>query len=85
MGTEKSLKLRTLNLMNISSTDQDILLATLNSKKSEVVQARMANALLLLADGLQVEDVAELLYLDEATLSGWQEMFEASKPRATSL
>lgn len=71
--------------MHISSTDQDILLATLNSKKSEVVQARMANAFLLLADGLQVEDVAELLYLDEATLSGWQEMFVASKPRATSL
>ena len=71
--------------MNISSTDQDILLATLNSKKSEVVQARMANALLLLADGLQVEDVAELLYLDEATLAGWQEMFKASKLRATSL
>ncbi len=71
--------------MHISSTDQDILLATLNSKKSEVVQARMANAFLLLADGLQVEDVAELLYLDEATLSGWQEMFAASKPGATSL
>ena len=71
--------------MEISSTDQDILLATLNSKKSEVVQARMANAILLLADGLQVEDVAELLYLDEAILSGWQEMFVASKPRATSL
>jgi hypothetical protein len=71
--------------MHISSTDQDILLATLNSKKSEVVQARMANAFLLLADGLQVEDVAELLYLDEETLSGWQEMFAAGKPRATSL
>ncbi|MDE0970306.1 MAG: hypothetical protein OSA51_13055 [Octadecabacter sp.] len=71
--------------MNISSTDEDILLATLNSKKSEVVQARMANALLLLADGLEVEDVAELLYLDEATLTGWQQMFAASKPRATSL
>jgi hypothetical protein len=71
--------------MNISPTDQDILLATLNSKKSEVVQARMANAFLLLADGLEVEDVAELLYLDEATLSGWQEMFAASKPRSTPL
>ena len=71
--------------MNISSTDQDILLATLNSKKSEVVQARMANALLLLADGLEVEDVAELLYLDEATLTGWQQMFAASKPHAASL
>ncbi|MFQ3183694.1 MAG: hypothetical protein ACI901_000793 [Octadecabacter sp.] len=70
--------------MNISSTDQEILLATLNSKKSEVVQARMANALLLLADGLEVEDVAELLYLDEAILSVWQEMFAASKPRTTS-
>ena len=71
--------------MNISPIDQDILLATLNSKKSEVVQARMANALLLLADGLEVEDVAELLYLDEATLSGWQKMFAASKPRTASL
>jgi hypothetical protein len=70
--------------MNISSTDQEILLATLNSKKSEVVQARMANALLLLADGLEVEDVAELLYLDEAILSVWQKMFAASKPRTTS-
>lgn len=71
--------------MDISPIDQDILLATLNSKKSEVVQARMANALLLLADGLEVEDVAELLYLDEATLSGWQKMFAASKPHAASL
>ena len=71
--------------MNVSTIDQDILLATLNSKKSEVVQARMANAFLLLADGLEVEDVAELLYLDEATLSGWQQMFAASKPLATSL
>lgn len=70
--------------MNISATDRDILLATLNSKKSEIVQARMANALLLLADGLQVEDVAELLYLDEATLFGWQEMFAANQPRETS-
>jgi DNA-binding NarL/FixJ family response regulator len=73
-----------MNPMNISSTDRDILLATLNSKKSEIVQARMANALLLLGDGMQVEDVAELLYLDEATISGWLEMFTASKPRAAS-
>ena len=45
----------------------------------------MANAFLLLAHGLEVEDVAELLHLDEAILTGWQQMFAASKPLATSL
>jgi hypothetical protein len=70
--------------MTLTDTDRDTLLATLNSKKPEIVQARMANALLLLGEGLPVEDVAGLLYLDEATLSGWQKMFAARKPRAAA-
>ncbi len=65
--------------MLLSATDRETLLATLNSKKPDVVQARMANALLLLAEGLTVEDVAGLLYLDEATLAGWQKLFLARK------
>ena len=66
--------------MTLTETDRDTLLAMLNSKKPEIVQARMANALLLLAEGLPVEDVAGLLYLSEETLSGWQKMFLARKP-----
>jgi hypothetical protein len=65
--------------MLLSDTDRETLLATLNSKKPDIVQARMANALLLLAEGLTVEDVAGLLYLDEATLAGWQKLFLARK------
>lgn len=42
----------------------------------------MANALLSLADGLSVEDVAGLLYLDEASVAGWREMFSKRKPKA---
>lgn len=65
--------------MLISDTDRETLLATLNNKKPDIVQARMANGLLLLAEGLPVDDVAGLLYLDEATLAGWQELFLARK------
>jgi hypothetical protein len=42
----------------------------------------MANALLSLADGLSVEDVAGLLYLDEASVAGWKTMFSKRKPKA---
>ena len=63
--------------MLLSDSDRETLLATLNSKKPDIVQARMANALLLLAEGLTVDDVAGLLYLDEATLAGWQKLFLA--------
>ncbi|WP_246098745.1 helix-turn-helix domain-containing protein [Paracoccus laeviglucosivorans] len=52
-----------------------MLMTTLQSKSPEVLQVRMANALLLLADGLSVEDVAGLLFLDEETVSGWKRMF----------
>lgn len=65
--------------MLLSDSDRETLLATLNSKKPAIVQARMAIALLLLAEGLPVEDVAGLLYLDEATLAGWQKLFLARK------
>jgi hypothetical protein len=37
----------------------------------------MANALLLLSDGLSVEDVAGLLFLSEDVVAGWQRMFAA--------
>ena len=65
--------------MLLSDSDRETLLASLNNKKPDIVQARMANALLLLAEGLPVEDVAGLLYLDEATLAGWQKLFLARK------
>lgn len=61
--------------MHLSDETRDTLLKTLNSKKPEVLQMRMANALLLLADGLPAEDVAGLLYLEEETVLGWQKIF----------
>ena len=68
--------------MHLSDADRETLLQTLNTKKPEILQARMANALLLLADGLSVEDVAGLIYLDEASVAGWKEMFSKRKPKA---
>jgi hypothetical protein len=68
--------------MHLSDADRETLLQTLNAKQPEILQARMANALLLLADGLSVEDVAGLLYLDEASVAGWQAMFSKRKPKA---
>lgn len=68
--------------MHLSDVDRETLLQTLNAKKPEILQARMANALLLLADGLSVEDVAGLLYLEEASVAGWQAMFSKRKPKA---
>lgn len=65
--------------MTLSEADRDTLLQTLNSKKPEIVQVRMANALLLLSEGLSEEDVAGLLYLDEATVRGWHKIFALRK------
>lgn len=59
----------------LSPEDQDMLMKALQSKSPEVLQARMANALLLLSDGLSVEDVAGLLFLEEKAVAGWQKMF----------
>jgi hypothetical protein len=70
--------------MTLTDTDRDTLLAPLKSKNPDIVQARMANALLLLAEGLPVEDVAGLLYLEESTLAGWQKIFAARKPRSAA-
>lgn len=61
--------------MHLQAPDRDMLMKALQSKTPEVVQVRMANALLLLAEGLPVEDVAGLLYLDEPTVAGWQAIF----------
>jgi|TARA_R110002124_G_C8827305_1_gene504473 DNA-binding CsgD family transcriptional regulator len=68
--------------MHLSETDRETLLKTLNARSPELIQARMANALLLLAEGLSTEDVADLLYLDEASVAGWQEMFSKHSPKA---
>lgn len=68
--------------MHLSDIDREALLQSLNAKKPEIVQARMANALLLLAEGLSVEDVAGLLYLDEASVAGWKAMFSKRKTKA---
>lgn len=67
--------------MFLSETDRDTLLRTLNAKSPELIQARMANALLLLAEGLSTEDVAGLLYLDEASVDGWKDMFFKQNPK----
>ncbi len=61
--------------MTLSDQDRDMLMKTLQSKSPEVLQVRMANALLLLAEGLSPEDVAGLLYIEEETVAGWQKLF----------
>ena len=67
--------------MFLTENDRETLLTALNAKNSEVVQASMANALLLLADGLSVEDVAGLMYLDEASVAGWVSVFSKRNPQ----
>lgn len=69
--------------MLLSEKDHEMLTNALQSKSPEVLQVRMANALLLMADGLSVEDVAGLLFLDEQTVAGWQKMF-ARRNRAAA-
>ena len=68
--------------MHLSENDRETLLNTLNAKDPALIQARMANALLLLAEGLSTEDVAGLLYLDEASVTGWQALFSKRNPKA---
>ena len=68
--------------MHLSEHDRETLLKTLNSRSPELIQARMANALLLLAEGLSTEDVAGLLYLDEASVAGWQALFSKRTQKA---
>ena len=53
--------------MFLSETDRETLLNTLNARSPELIQARMANALLL---------------LDEASVAGWQDMFSKHSPKA---
>ncbi|MBI1171474.1 hypothetical protein GC209_08745 [bacterium] len=65
--------------MILTSEDQTTLMKALQAKSPEVVQARMAHAILLLAEGLSVEDVAGLLYLQEEVVAGWQKIF-ANRP-----
>jgi hypothetical protein len=73
---------RTDPTMFLSETDRETLLKTLNARSPELIQARMANALLLLAEGLSTEDVAGLLFLDEASVAGWQALFSKRNPKA---
>lgn len=68
--------------MHLSEHDRETLLKTLNAKDPALIQARMANALLLLSEGLSTEDVAGLLYLDEASVAGWQALFSKRNPKA---
>lgn len=68
--------------LNLSEQDQEMLMKALQNKAPDVVQARMANALLLLAEGLPVEDVAGLLYLEESVVAGWQKLFAKRNRRA---
>ncbi len=68
--------------MLLSTDDQAMLMKALQSKSPDVVQARMANALLLLSDGLSVEDVAGLLFLSEHVVAGWHSMFTKRMAKA---
>ncbi len=68
--------------MFLSDTDRSMLLKALQSKSADIVQARMANALLLLSDGLPVEDVAGLLFLTEEVVTDWQAMFSKHAAQA---
>lgn len=68
----------------LSSDDHTMLMQALQSKSPDVVQARMANAILLLSEGLPVEDVAGLLYLSEDAVSGWQKIFEQRTVQAAA-
>lgn len=68
--------------MHLSENDRETLLKSLNAKDPAIIQARMANALLLLAEGLSTEDVAGLLFLDEASVAGWQALFSKRNPKA---
>ncbi len=61
--------------MLLSPDDRSMLMKALQGKSPDVVQARMANALLLLSEGLSVEDVAGLLYVPEETVAGWHKLF----------
>ncbi|MCE6967289.1 helix-turn-helix domain-containing protein [Cereibacter sphaeroides] len=67
--------------MILTDSEREMLLKTLNDRKPEIVQARMAHALLLLADGLPAEDVAGLLYVTEPTVTGWQTLFSRHRPQ----
>ena len=53
------------------------LLALLRDGHSEQRLARRANALLLLDDGWNCEEVAEALYLDDDTVRGWRKTYDA--------
>lgn len=68
--------------ITLSTEDQTMLMKALQSKSADVLQARMANALLLLSDGLPVEDVAGLLYVSEEVIAGWQKIFAKRASRA---
>ena len=68
--------------MLLSADDRANLMKALQSKSPDVVQARMANALILLSEGLPVEDVAGLLYLSEDIVAGWQQMFAKASAKA---
>lgn len=66
-------------ILHLTETERNVLLRTLNQKKPDVVEVRMANALLLLADGLSAEDVAGLLFMDETTVTGWQKIITRTR------
>ena len=68
--------------MLITTSDRAMLMTALQSKSADAVQARMANALLLLSDGLSVEDVAGLLFLDQSVIRDWQALFTKHAARA---
>lgn len=65
----------------LSTEDHAMLMQALQAKSPEVVQARMAHALLLMSEGLSPEDVAGLMYVSAEVVEGWQLAFASRSGR----
>lgn len=65
----------------LSSDDHAMLIKALQAKSPEVVQARMAHALLLMSEGLSVEDVAGVMYVSAEVVEGWKTAFSSRSGR----
>lgn len=70
-------------LINLTSDERQALRTLLNKRKVENLVSRRANALLLLDEGLDVNEVSRVLYLNVESLYRWQREF--SKKRLSFL
>ena len=61
----------------LSLEDRRELLAFVKRQREDHGVARRANALLLLDDGKSCVEIAQVLYLDDATVRGWHKQYVA--------